>query len=126
MNRDRAEQMQTAHALLEEGLTPLDIMKARMLRRPLSNGTLVTDDQFAAACHSREFRQHCVHEHVNIGKGIPRSRRRVCRPDGGSHVLPLMLLITVIGLDGRLSGGRHNSSNCCYRSRTDWLSTSRF
>jgi hypothetical protein len=49
-NRDRAEQVQIAHELLEEGLTPLAIMTARMLHRPLSNGTLVTDDQFAAAC----------------------------------------------------------------------------
>jgi hypothetical protein len=44
------EQRHIAEQLLEEGLTPLAIMKARMLRRPLSNGTLVTDDQFAAAC----------------------------------------------------------------------------
>ena len=50
VNRDRAEQVQIAHELLEEGLTPLAIMTARMLHRPLSNGTLVTDDQFAAAC----------------------------------------------------------------------------
>ena len=46
MNRDRAEQVQISLELLEEGLTPLDIMTARMLRRPLSNGTLVTPDQF--------------------------------------------------------------------------------
>jgi hypothetical protein len=50
VNRDRAEQRHIAEQLLEDGLTPLDIMKARMLRRPLSNGTLVTDDQFAVAC----------------------------------------------------------------------------
>jgi hypothetical protein len=49
-NRDRAEQVQITRELLEEGLTPLAIMTARMLYRPLSNGTLVTDDQFAAAC----------------------------------------------------------------------------
>jgi hypothetical protein len=47
---DRAEQRQIAEQLLEEGLTPLDIMKARMLGRPLSNGAPVTDEQFAAAC----------------------------------------------------------------------------
>jgi hypothetical protein len=50
VNRDRAEQRHIAEQLLEEGLTPLAIMKARMLRRPLSNGMLVTDDQFVAAC----------------------------------------------------------------------------
>jgi hypothetical protein len=50
VNRDRAEQRHIAEQLLEEGLTRLAIMKAQMLRRPLSNGTLVTDDQFAAAC----------------------------------------------------------------------------
>ena len=50
MNRDRAEQRHVAEQLLEEGLTPSAIMKARMLRRPLSNGLLVTNDQFAAAC----------------------------------------------------------------------------
>src|SRR5271168_4876374 len=50
VNRARAEQRRIAEQLLEEGLTPLDIMKARMLRRPLSNGALLTDDQFAAAC----------------------------------------------------------------------------
>jgi hypothetical protein len=50
VNRDRAEQRRITERLLEEGLTPLDIMKARMLRPPLSNGMLVTDDQFAAAC----------------------------------------------------------------------------
>jgi hypothetical protein len=50
VNRDRAEQRHIAEQLLEEGLTPLAIMKARMLRRPLSNGTLVTDDQSAAGC----------------------------------------------------------------------------
>jgi hypothetical protein len=50
VNRDRTEQRDIAEQLLEEGLTPLDIMKARMLRRPLSNGAPVTDDRFAAAC----------------------------------------------------------------------------
>jgi hypothetical protein len=50
VNRDRAEQRHIAEQLLEIGLTPLDIMRARMLGRWLSNGTLVTDDQFAAAC----------------------------------------------------------------------------
>ena len=50
VSRDRAEQRHIAEQLLEEGLTPLDIMRARMLGRQLSNGTLVTDDQFAAAC----------------------------------------------------------------------------
>jgi hypothetical protein len=42
-------------------------------------------------CHGLEFRQHFVHEHVNIGKRIPRCRRRLFRPDGGSHVLVSML-----------------------------------
>jgi hypothetical protein len=49
-NRDRADQLKIARELLEEDLTPLAIMTARMLHRPLSNGTMVTDDQFAAAC----------------------------------------------------------------------------
>jgi exoribonuclease II len=34
-NRDRAEQRHIAERLLEEGLTPLDIMTARMLGRRL-------------------------------------------------------------------------------------------
>ena len=61
----------------------------------------------AILCHSREFGQHFVHEHVNIGKRIPRARRGFCRTDGGSHVLTSTLLRTVIGLDGRLAGHRH-------------------
>jgi hypothetical protein len=42
-------------------------------------------------CHGLEFREHFVHEHVNIGKGIPRSGRPLCRPGGGSHILASML-----------------------------------
>jgi hypothetical protein len=60
----------------------------------------------AILCHSREFGQHFVHEHVNIGKRIPRARRRLCRTDGGSHAPTSTLLITAIGLDGRLAGHR--------------------
>jgi hypothetical protein len=60
----------------------------------------------AILCHSREFGQHFVHEHVNIGKRIPQARRRLCRTDGGSHVLTSTLLITAIGLNGRLAGHR--------------------
>jgi hypothetical protein len=41
--------MEQGLALLEEHLSPLDIMKAAMLRRPLSNGELVDAQQFAAA-----------------------------------------------------------------------------
>src|SRR5208282_4754323 len=57
-------------------------------------------------CHGLEFRQHFVHEHVNIDKRIPGARRRLCRTDGGSHVLASMLLVAEIGLDGCLSGHR--------------------
>jgi hypothetical protein len=60
----------------------------------------------AILCHSREFGQHFVREHVNIGKRIPRARRRLCRTEGGSDVLNSTLLTTVIGLDGRLAGHR--------------------
>jgi hypothetical protein len=35
----------------------------------------------------REFRPHFVDESVNIGKCIPRARRRLRGTDGGSHVL---------------------------------------
>jgi len=38
-----------------------------------------------------ELGQHFVHEHVNIGKRIPWSRRRLCRTDSGSHALVSML-----------------------------------
>ena len=41
--------MEQGLALLEEHISPLDIMKAAMLRRPLSNGKLVDAQQFAAA-----------------------------------------------------------------------------
>jgi hypothetical protein len=49
-NRNRAVQISVALEMVEEGLTPLDVMRARMSLRPLSNGLLPTDDQFAAAC----------------------------------------------------------------------------
>jgi hypothetical protein len=42
--------MTVALEMVEDGLTPLDVMRARMLLRPLSNGVVPTDDQFAAAC----------------------------------------------------------------------------
>jgi hypothetical protein len=41
--------MEQGLALLEEHISPLDIMKAAMLRLPLSNGELVDAQQFAAA-----------------------------------------------------------------------------
>jgi hypothetical protein len=43
------EQAERGVALLEEHISPLDIMKAAMLRLPLSNGELVDAQQFAAA-----------------------------------------------------------------------------
>ena len=49
-NRNRAAQIHVALEMVEEGVTPLDIMRARMLLRPLNNGVVPTDDQFAAAC----------------------------------------------------------------------------
>ena len=43
-------------------------------------------------CHGLEFRQHFVHEYVNIGKRIRWARRGLCRADGVSHVRTSMQL----------------------------------
>src|SRR5690349_2478165 len=37
------------HTVLDTGITPLDVMCARMRNEPLANGHKVSDDQFAAA-----------------------------------------------------------------------------
>jgi hypothetical protein len=48
-DKPRQQLMEQGLALLEEHISPLDIMKAAMLRLPLSNGELVDAQQFAAA-----------------------------------------------------------------------------
>jgi hypothetical protein len=37
--------------------------------------------------HGFEFRPHCVNEHIDIGKRIPRARRRPCWADGSSPIV---------------------------------------
>src|ERR1700729_4480357 len=65
-----------------------------------------SDRPLAVLCHGLEFSQHFVDEGVNIGKRVPRARRRLGRTDGGSHVQVSMLLLTVIRSDGRCSRHR--------------------
>jgi hypothetical protein len=37
--------------------------------------------------HGGEFRQHRLDEIINIGKRVPRARRRLCWMDGSAHNL---------------------------------------
>src|SRR6202035_5254736 len=50
--------------------------------------------------------------------------RRFGRTDGGSHVLAPMLLMVAIGGMVASSGTALNSTQGCYRDRTDWLGPS--
>jgi hypothetical protein len=78
--------------------------------------------------HGLEFGLHFVDESINICKCIPLASGGLFRNGRRFHVRALMLSIMEIGLDSRLWGAVHTSTDCCYRRHTNWLgpSTNRF
>ena len=53
--RTKALVQRSLRLALDSGVTPLDILTARMRDEPLTNGRKVSDEQFAAACAAAPY-----------------------------------------------------------------------
>ena len=80
--------MTVALEMVSEGVTPLDVMRARMIHRPLSNGVVPTDDQFAAACALAPYLHPKLSASIvkDAGSSDPGSRWLGRRPEFPRHL----------------------------------------